>query len=106
MFGVYLNLPKGAKAARRDEHLAGVVSFVGIEQAGSPAAGPKGRGAHPIRYSLDVTDVVERLRAAGAWDDGTLRVDLLPIEGSQEPEPAAAGPAAGIRVGAISLYAG
>jgi hypothetical protein len=106
VFGVYLNLPKGADPEGRDEYLAGVVSFFGIEQAGATAAVPKGRDAHPIHYSFDITEVVDRLRSKGTWDPDTVRVELLPIEGSEEPEPAAAAAPATVKVGTISLFAG
>lgn len=105
VFGVYLNLPDGATAGSRDDHLAGVVSFFGLEQAGSARAEPKGREAHPIRYSFDVTELVDRLSAQGGWDPATMRVDLLPVEGS-EPEQAAAAVVRPVRVGTVSLYAG
>ncbi len=102
VYGVYLNLPAGAAGDERDDHLAGVVSFFGIEQAGTAEAAPTGRDAHPIRYSFDVTDTVDRLQAKGVWDPSRLTVDLLPVEGS-EPEDDAD---AEIRVGSVSLYAG
>ncbi len=105
VYGVYVNLPDGASGADRDGHLAGVVSFFGIEQAGRAGDDPKGREAHPIRYSFDVTELVERLRAGGGWNAKKMRVALLPVEGS-EPEGAAAGTTRPVRVGTVSLYAG
>ena len=104
VFGVYLNLPANSDPAGRDEHLAGLVSFFGIEQAGTAAAAPKGRDAHPIHYSFEVTDVVARLQSKGAWDPTTMHVQLLPIEA--EPDAAAATSLPTVNVGTISLFAG
>lgn len=105
VYGVYVNLPPEAAGAEREQHLAGVVSFFGLEQAGPAGAGPKGREAHPLRYSFDVTELMGRLRSSDGWNPKKLRVALLPLEGS-EPEGAAAATTRPVRVGTISLHAG
>ena len=107
VYGVYLNLPKGAGTEVRDEHMVGVVSFFGIEHAGTAPVAPKSRDPHPLHYSFDVTEVVDGLRAKGAWDPGTFRVALLPIEGSEPGgDDAALAAPPPVRVGSVSLFAG
>ncbi|HEY5843118.1 MAG TPA: hypothetical protein VIU87_16950, partial [Mycobacterium sp.] len=61
-----------------------------------------------MRYSFDVTELVDRLRAAGAWEPDRLTVSLLPApdELEPEPEPVAAGKETPVRVGTFSLYQG
>jgi hypothetical protein len=61
-----------------------------------------------MRYSFDVTELVDRLRAAGAWEPDRLSVSLLPAsdELEPEPEPVAAGAQTPVRVGTFSLYQG
>ena len=107
VFGVYLNLPDNRPpspptpptprlpglhqdAARstpaadsaapldRADHLAGLISFFGIEDTDPATAAATRKEPHGMRYSFDVTDVVDRLRSAGHWQDGTMRVTLLP----------------------------
>ena len=104
VYGVYLNLPAEAGAVTRADHLAGLVSFFGIEQTGPATRG----GGHGMRYSFDVTELVDRLRAAGAWEPDRLSVSLLPAsdELEPEPEPVAAGAQTPVRVGTFSLYQG
>jgi hypothetical protein len=89
VYGVYVNLPDDAAADVRAEHLAGVVSFFGIELSTPAGAAESGQAAHGMRYSFDITALVDRLRAGGDWDPVRLRVTLHPVEGSDEAETAA-----------------
>ncbi len=59
-----------------------------------------------MRYSFDVTDLVDRLRAGGSWQADTVRVSLLPIAPDDEPEPPAVDATAPVRVGTFNLYQG
>jgi hypothetical protein len=104
VYGVYLNLPNGASEATQRKHLAGVVSFFGIESSTPAGARSAGRQQHGMRYSFDVTDLVGRLRAQPDWDPEHLQITLLPAPDSEEPEPAAAGAAPQIRIGTFALY--
>jgi tyrosinase len=106
VFGVYVNLPENPSPADLAQHLAGVVSFFGIEQGASGPAAAAGRESHAMRYSFDVTDLVARLRSSGRWDDGELRVALIPVEDGTEDEPAGASAGPNVRVGTVSFYAG
>jgi len=106
VYGVYLNLPEDAGPELRDDYLAGVVSFFGIEQAGAADAAATGRQPHPIRYSFDITEIVDRLQAKGAWDAAKMQVSLLPVGGAEEAQDEAAPVAEPVRVGTVSVHAG
>jgi hypothetical protein len=80
------------------------LSFFGIELSTSPGAAKSGQAPHGMRYSFDVTSLVDRLRERGEWDPATVRVSLRPIEDGDEQDSAAADVAPSIRVGTVSLY--
>jgi hypothetical protein len=104
VYGVYLNLPEQASQTDRDGHLAGVLSFFGLEQANAAAAAAAGRDAHGMRYSFDVTELVDRLRERSGWDPAHLRVTVLPVDDSDVPDEAGATRAEPVRVGTFSLH--
>lgn len=122
VFGVYLNLPdspgspedtatnaddaSSAADLDRADHLAGLISFFGIEDTDPATAAATRKEPHGMRYSFDVTDVVNRLRAGGSWTADTLRVTLLPVTPDDEPEGLAADAPAPVRVGTFNLYQG
>jgi tyrosinase len=77
VYGIYVNLPSHPTDADLEAHHAGNLSLFGIEVARNPR-----RDEHPhnMRISMDVTRLLDRLAAAGAWSDGrTLAVTLQPI---------------------------
>jgi len=104
VYEVYLDPPEDPPYPAGAEHRVGVVSFFGIEQSTPAGAAASGRAAHGMRYSFDVTDLVNRLRSSPGWDPANLRVALRPVEGSEEEDAAAAGADRPIRIGTISLY--
>ncbi|HEY5114895.1 MAG TPA: tyrosinase family protein, partial [Nakamurella sp.] len=125
VFGVYLNLPDppdsaddtddpgsdadsadSAAEVDRADRLAGLISFFGIEDTDPATAAATRKEPHGMRYSFDVTDVVNRLRDAGSWRADTLRVTLLPVTPDDEPEGLAADAPAPVRVGTFNLYQG
>jgi len=134
VFGVYLNLPDDLldavvdnpadnptdnacedraddvggdrAAAARADHLVGLISFFGIEDTDPATAATNRKEPHGMRYSFDVTDVVDRLRAVGSWQADTIRVTLLPVTPDDEPEALAADAPAPVRVGTFNLYQG
>ena len=106
VYEVYLNLPENAAGQVREAHRVGVVSFFGIEQSTPAGAAASGQAAYGMRYSFDVTDLVNRLRSSAGWDPSNLRVSLQPVEGSEEDERAAAGADRPVRIGTINLYQG
>lgn len=99
VYGVYLNEPD-------EDHLAGVVSFFGIELSTEAGAARAGQAPHGMRYSFDITALVDRLRSRGDWDPARLRVLVEPVEGSAEPDTAAAGLESPVRIGTVSVYQG
>lgn len=77
VYGVYVNLPGHPTDADLAAHHAGNLSLFGIEVARNPR-----RDEHPhnMRISMDITRLLDRLAATGAWSDGhTLAVTLQPI---------------------------
>jgi tyrosinase len=99
-YKIYVNLPNNPTAADYEDHYAGVMHLFGVMQASTRSAQHAGNGLH---FSLDITDMVNRLRAKGAWDDSNVRVTFVPRGAGgavrrsvQEHEP--------IQVGRISLY--
>jgi len=106
LFGVYLNLPADPSEEVRQDHLAGIVSFFGIEQTDPATAAATRQEPHGMRYSFDVTGLVNRLRAAGQWRPDRLTVSMLPATDEVEPDPAGAAAQTPVRVGTFSLYQG
>lgn len=104
VYAVYVNLPEEAPEQARAAHLAGVVSFFGIELTTPQGAAESAEAAHAMRYSFDITRLVDRLRAQGDWDPDRLRVSVQPLGEEPEAEAAAAPPP--IRVGTFSIYQG
>lgn len=77
VYGVYVNLPSHPTDADLEAHQAGNISLFGIEVARNPR-----RDEHPhnMRISMDITGLLDRLAAGGAWTDGrTLTITLQPI---------------------------
>ncbi len=124
VFGVYLNLPDDrlpednppadpadSAGDRADnttaaDHLAGLISFFGIEDSDPATAAATRKEPHGMRYSFDVTDVVERLQAAGHWPADAMRVTLLPVTQDDDPEALSAAAPPSVRVGTFNLYQG
>ena len=116
VYGVYLNLPADAGEDDREGHRAGVVSFFGIETTDPVTTGATRTARHGMRYSFDVTDLVNRLRSSQDWTPQDLKVTLLPLTPQEQaPEdqaddlaagdPEAPRPPAGpVTVGTVSLY--
>jgi tyrosinase len=104
VYGVYLNLPEGAKATQYEDYYVGPISFFGIEASVPVAPVGGGRASHPMRYNFDVTAIVNRLRAAHDWDPKKLRVQLLPIEHEGDEPAAAAAVVKPIKIGTVGIY--
>jgi tyrosinase len=62
-YGVYVNVPDGDPATN-DEHYVGNAAFFGIETLGRPDSEHAG-----MRLIYDITDLYNRLNAAGQWTD-------------------------------------
>ncbi|HUE84780.1 MAG TPA: tyrosinase family protein [Vicinamibacterales bacterium] len=100
-YAVYLNVPEGESPEAHPELFAGLVPMFGVPEATRGDANRPGDG---LTFSLEITDVVRRLEASGAWAD-EVRVTFAP-EGMPVARPAgvSAPVPAPITVGRVSLY--
>lgn len=99
-YEVYVNLPEGADAEQYQEHYAGKISLFGVMQASRQTEQHAGNG---LAYSMDITKVVDRLKAKNAWDDRHLNVTFVPRRKGGTAEAAVPGHHP-IHVGRVSLY--
>lgn len=74
---VYVNLPDGAAPENHPEHHAGSLTLFGLNVASKPDAGHGGNG---LGYTLDITDLAQRLTDSGSFDPAHLQVTLVPGE--------------------------
>jgi len=83
-----------------------VTAFFGIQDTDPAIAAASRREPEGMRYSFDITDLADRLRARDEWRTDALTVTLLPVAPDDEPESLATDGTAPIRVGTFSLYQG
>jgi tyrosinase len=110
VYAVFVNLPKNATDADREAHLAGTLSFFGIEHARNDA---RDDHAHAYRVTLDVTRTVAGLADRGLWDGEGVDVSFEPL-GIEPPRrgPRAAATAATaepekhppVKIGRVSVF--
>jgi len=107
-YEVYVNLPDNPNPAAYKEHYAGALPLFGVLQASTPSERHAGGG---LNFSLDITKLVNRLRARNAWDDKNIRVSFVPRRTGATREAreahgivAATEAHSPIQVGRISLY--
>lgn len=81
---VYVNLPDGADPATHPEFHAGSLTLFGLNVASKPDGGHGGNG---LGYTLDITDLAQRLQKAGNFDPTHLRVTLVPGEEISDKQP-------------------
>ncbi|MGI9614527.1 MAG: tyrosinase family protein, partial [Acidimicrobiales bacterium] len=79
----------------RDDFTVGVLSFFGVAQASTDDSD---RGAHGMRLSFEITDVVAELRRRDQWNEDDVRIRIEPTEPVEDDEPTE------ISVGRISIY--
>ncbi|WP_199084601.1 tyrosinase family protein [Bosea sp. ASV33] len=84
LLDVYVNLPVGADPASHEGLRAGSVDLFGLQRASRRGAG---HGANGLSRALDITEIADRLRAAGDPVGADLRVTLVPVEGSSSDVP-------------------
>jgi tyrosinase len=70
---VYLNVPAGSTPEQHPDLQAGTVATFGLNVASDPASGHGGNG---MNYTIDITDLVTRLRQAGGFDPDQFHVTL------------------------------
>ncbi|WP_085583641.1 MULTISPECIES: tyrosinase family protein [unclassified Pseudomonas] len=81
---VYVNLPPDADPAQHPERQAGSLTLFGLNVA-SQDDGPHAGGG--LGYTIDITDLAQRLTDAGDFDPQHLRVTLVPGEQVSDDEP-------------------
>jgi tyrosinase len=84
LLNVYVNLPEGADPQAHPELLAGSISLFGLNVASQPDGDHGGNG---LGFTLDITDLAQRLQQAGGFDANHLRVTLVPGEQISEDSP-------------------
>ncbi|MGH2917803.1 MAG: tyrosinase family protein [Solirubrobacteraceae bacterium] len=100
VYGVYVNLPEGEEPDEESPHLAGTVSFFGIEN--TRPDDDKEEAPHQLRYTFDITAIVDALKEQRDWDPEKLRVTFSPVEGSDEELAELDVPP--VKVGRVSLF--
>lgn len=81
---VYVNLPEGADPHTHPEHLASGLTLFGLAVASQPDGDHGGNG---LSYSIDITDLAQRLSEVGDFDPNALRVTLVPGEQVSDDRP-------------------
>jgi len=81
---VYVNLPDGADPEAHPELHAGNLTLFGVNVASRPHGTHGGNG---LGYTLDITDLAQRLDQAGGFDPTKLRVTLVPGEQVSDDRP-------------------
>ncbi|BAN53785.1 MULTISPECIES: tyrosinase family protein [Pseudomonas] len=77
LLDVYVNLPAGAPPENHPELHAGSLTLFGLNVASKTDSGHGGNG---LGYTLDITDLAQRLMASGTFDPAHLQVTLVPGE--------------------------
>jgi len=90
---VYVGLPAGAQPDAHPELCAGGVSLFGVAAASDPADPHGGNG---VNASLEITEIVNALRAKGALDLAQVQIDLVPDKDLSADDE--------LSVGRISIY--
>lgn len=81
---VYVNLPPAVDPGLHTDRLAGSLTLFGLNVA-SRLNGP--HGGNGLGYTLDITDLAQRLLVAGEFDPTRVRVTLVPREQISEDAP-------------------
>ena len=102
LYGVYVNLPEGEPPDPDGAHLAGTMSFFGIEASAAEDDDDRIEAPHSLRHVFDITPLVATLSAQGHWDPEHLRVTFSPIGIEDEAASALAVPP--VRIGRVSLF--
>src|SRR5262249_16872701 len=74
-YEVYVDLPGKPDATAYQEHYGGAMDVFGVRHASTRSDKHSGSG---LSFSLDITQLEERLRAKGAWDEKNIRVTFSP----------------------------
>lgn len=93
VLSVYVNLPEGANANQHPELLAGSVGLFGLRIASSQTGAHGGSG---LSFTLDITNIVDRIYADKAFNTGSIAVTIIP----HRPLP----DESDIMIGRVSVY--
>jgi tyrosinase len=93
IYAVYLNIPQDADPHRHKARFAGTLPMFGVAEASRPDSEHAGQG---VTYVLDVTKLVDDLKASHEWDPQNLRVTFAPV-GQHHPDGK-------VRVGRVSVF--
>jgi tyrosinase len=90
---VYINSPDENGDGKNEEYYAGSISLFGIEEASKPSLHHSGSGQN---YTLNVSDLMNRLRKLPNWNDDKLDIQIVPCRKMNSD--------AEVTIGRISLY--
>lgn len=76
IYGVYIDLPKGADTETRAAHQVGNVSFFGIEKAQAPKGDEHG---HSLRLSVEVGGLLRALGGGESFEGDEICVTFCPL---------------------------
>jgi len=88
---IYLNVPDNEGS--KESYYAGSISLFGVKAASTPSLHNSGSGQH---YSLDITELMNRLRTLANWKEKQLDVSIEPAWEMDKD--------ASVKIGRISLY--
>lgn len=100
-YSVYINVPENEDPRKHEDLCAGTLPMFGVKEASRASKKHAGDGLH---YSLEVTEIVERLQAQNAWDPAKLRVTFVPDDEPERKRTVASADEQRFHVGRISLY--
>ncbi|MFC5473551.1 tyrosinase family protein [Paraherbaspirillum soli] len=92
-YAVYLDLPAGADPQQHQDLFAGTLPMFGVAEASRPDQEHPGSG---LQYVLEVSAIIERLKAQGLWDPSRLAITF--VARRQQ------GGYADVQIGRVSLY--
>lgn len=91
-YDVYVGVPEGEDPRNHPDRHVGRLSLFGVVEASSEEGPHAGSG---LTYSIEITQLLARLRAQPDWDADKLPVTLLPLQTATQ---------ARVRVGRVGLY--
>jgi len=97
-YEVFVNLPEKPTSGAYERHLAGAMHLFGVVQASRLSEEHAGDG---LNFSLDITDLVDRLKATGDWDEKNVRVTFVPRGAGNHRAIPEHDP---IKIGRVSVY--
>jgi tyrosinase len=91
-YDVYLGVPEDADPQSHPDKRIGRLPMFGLSEASSDEGPHAGSG---LTYSIEITDLLARLRSVPGWDADRVAISLVPVHPSK---------GARVRVGRIGLY--